>query len=126
MTFPIGLVTFPLAALALFLLLIMQLRVWKRGNSSFVLLVAIVISLVWCIGMLVQPALVWFFTGVVFEMDFLLVQTAVLLSCMPVGISVYVFTIRYRCLEDLAATSIVMSCLMSVFSITLFALLLGV
>ncbi len=82
--------------------------------------------LVTLIKLLVQPALVWFFTGVVFEMDFLLVQTAVLLSCMPVGISVYVFTIRYRCLEDLAATSIVMSCILSIISITLFAYLLGV
>jgi len=82
--------------------------------------------LVTLIKLLVQPALVWFFTGVVFEMDFLLVQTAVLLSCMPVGISVYVFTIRYRCLEDLAATSIVISCILSIISITLFAYLLGV
>ena len=83
-------------------------------------------TLVTGIKLFIQPAVVWFFTGVVFEMDTLLVQTAVLLSCMPVGISAYVFTIRYRCLEDLVATSIVLSCVISVFSITLFAFLLGV
>lgn len=75
--------------------------------------------------LLVLPAAVWFFTGVVFEVDRLWMQTAVLLSCMPVGISVYVFSIRYRCDENLAATGIVVSCILSVLSISLYAFLLG-
>jgi len=52
-------------------------------------------------------------------------QTAVLLSCMPVGISVYVFSVRYRCCENQAATAIVMSCVLSVFIISFYAHLLG-
>lgn len=76
--------------------------------------------------LLVLPGLVWFFTVFVFEIDYLWAQTAVLLSCMPVGISVYVFSIRYRCCEDLAATSIVLSCILSVFSISFYSFLLGV
>lgn len=76
--------------------------------------------------LLVLPALVWFFTVLVFAIDPLWAQTAVLLSCMPVGISVYVFSIRYHCCEDLAATSIVLSCILSVFSISFFAFLLDV
>jgi len=76
--------------------------------------------------LLVLPAVVWFMTSVVFQVETLWMQTAVLLSCMPVGISVYVFSIRYRCFENLAATAIVLSCMLSVFSISLYAWLLGV
>ena len=75
--------------------------------------------------LLVLPGLVWFFTTLVFAIDPLWAQTAVLLSCMPVGISVYVFSIRYRCCEDLAATSIALSCILSVISISIYANLIG-
>jgi malonate transporter len=78
------------------------------------------------IKLLVLPALVWLLTGYVFSMDRLWMQTAVLLACMPVGISVYVYSIRYRCCENLAATAIVLSCVLSVLSISLFSLLLGI
>ena len=83
---------------------------------------ALVIS---AMKLFVLPGLVWFFTVVVFEIDLLWAQTAVLLSCMPVGISVYVFSIRYQCCENLAATSIVLTCLLSVFSISFYTFLLG-
>ena len=75
--------------------------------------------------LMVLPALVWTLTEYVFEMDRLWTQTAVLLSCMPVGISVYVFSIRYRCCENLVASAIVLSCVLSVFSISFYAFLLG-
>lgn len=76
--------------------------------------------------LLVLPALIWLLTVFVFEIDYLWAQTAVLLSCMPVGISVYVFSIRYRCCENLVATSIVLSCILSVFSISFYAFILGI
>lgn len=78
------------------------------------------------IKLLVLPALVWALTGLLFDLDPLWVHTAVLLACMPVGISVYVFSIRYRCCENLAATAIVLSCIGAVFSISFYALLLGI
>jgi len=43
-----------------------------------------------------------------------------------VGISVYVFSIRYRCAEDLVATAIVLSCMLSVVSISFYAWMMGV
>ena len=78
------------------------------------------------IKLVVLPAIVWFLTFVVFDMDIVWSQTAVLLSCMPVGISVYVFSIRYHTCENLAASAIVISCLLSIFSISFYAYLLGV
>lgn len=84
---------------------------------------ALVIS---AMKLFVLPGLVWFFTVVVFEIDLLWAQTAVLLSCMPVGISVYVFSIRYQCCENLTATSIGLTCLLSVFSISFYTFLLGI
>jgi hypothetical protein len=78
------------------------------------------------IKLLVLPAIVWFLTFVVFDMEIIWSQTAVLLSCMPVGISVYVFSMRYQTCENLVASAIVLSCGLSVFSISFYAYLLGV
>lgn len=74
--------------------------------------------------LLVLPLCVWLMMTQVFNIDPLWMQTAVLLSCMPVGISVYVFSKRYECGETAAATAIVMSSLGAVLSITLATLLL--
>ena len=74
--------------------------------------------------LLVLPGLVWFLAFFVFDLDVLWARTAVLLACMPVGITVYVFSIRYKSCENLVATAIVMSCMLSVLSISLFAVLL--
>jgi malonate transporter len=76
--------------------------------------------------LLVLPAIVWYLTFIVFDMDIVWAQTAVLLSCMPVGISVYVFSIRYQTCENLVASAIVLSCGLSVFSISFYSFLLGV
>lgn len=76
--------------------------------------------------LLALPALVWCLALFVFDMDSLWAQTAVLLACMPVGISVYVFSIRYKTCENLAATTIVLSCVLSVLSISFYAWLLGI
>lgn len=53
-----------------------------------------------------------------FDFDPLWRKTAVLLSAMPVGISVYVFSRRYTALESAAATAIVLSSLAAVASIS--------
>lgn len=79
-----------------------------------------------CIKLLVLPALVWALAFFVFDIDTLWAQTAVLLSCMPVGISVYVFSMRYQTCENLAATAIVLSCALCLFSISFYAYILGV
>ena len=94
-------------------------RYQVRGEVPMALLIT-------AIKLLLLPGLVWLLTGFVFEMDYLWVQTAVLLACMPVGISVYVFSIRYHTMENLAATAIVLSCALSVLSISFYAFLLGV
>jgi malonate transporter len=46
-------------------------------------------------------------------------DTAVLISAMPVGISVYVFSRRYQSCENAAASAIVLSSLLGLFSIPL-------
>lgn len=76
--------------------------------------------------LMVLPGLVWLLTVFVLDLEILWAQTAVLLSCMPVGITVYVFSMRYRSCENLVATAIVLSCMLSVFSISFYAFLLGV
>jgi len=59
------------------------------------------------------------------DLDPLWQNTAVLLSAMPVGISVYVFSKRYSSLETAAATAIVIASLAGVLSISLIAWLLN-
>ncbi len=54
MPFELGLITFSLATLSLGILLIAQLRNWNSGKSSFVLVIATVISMLWSLGMLAQ------------------------------------------------------------------------
>lgn len=78
------------------------------------------------VKLLVLPGLVWVLAFQVFDLDVLWARTAVLLACMPVGITVYVFSIRYRSCENLVATAIVLSCMLSVFSISFYAFLLGI
>jgi hypothetical protein len=67
--------------------------------------------------LLVFPLLMWWAMGW-FDFDPLWYKTAVLLSAMPVGISVYVFSRRYVSLESTAATAIVLSSLGAALSIS--------
>jgi len=60
----------------------------------------------------VLPLLMWLAMAP-FDFPLLWQQTAVLLSAMPVGINVYVFSRRYQCLETAAATSIVLTSLLA-------------
>lgn len=49
MSFDVGIASFALATLSLILLLLAQLRLWSTGTSSFVLLVATIVTLIWCL-----------------------------------------------------------------------------
>lgn len=76
--------------------------------------------------LLVLPALMWLMMTQVFSVQQDWMQTAVVMSCMPAGISVYVFSRRYQSCEAAAAAAIVISSLAAIASITLFTWLLGV
>ncbi len=69
--------------------------------------------------LLVLPALVWFFSFHVFDINPLWAATAVIMAATPVGISPYIFCIKYRALESQIASSIVISAIFSIFTITL-------
>ena len=71
--------------------------------------------------LLILPAVVWLFMFRLFDVAPLWGATAVLLSAMPVGISVYVFARRYTCCETQAAAAIVLSSVLGVFSISFYA-----
>ena len=78
------------------------------------------------IKLLVLPALMWFVMFRLLTVDPLWGATAVVLSSMPVGVSEYVFSKRYVCGEAQAAAAIVISSILGVFSISLFAYFLPV
>lgn len=54
MSFDLGMATYSIAALFLFALLMAQVRVWNRGNSSLVLICATVVSFVWALVLAFQ------------------------------------------------------------------------
>jgi len=74
--------------------------------------------------LLVLPALMWVMMTRLFPVDPLWARTAVLLSAMPVGISVYVFSKRYQSCETAAAAAIVLSSLGGILSISVLTALL--
>lgn len=76
--------------------------------------------------LVVMPALMWLMMGVVFDVREDWLQTAVILACMPAGISVYVFSRRYQCGETAAAAAVVLSSLAASLSIGCFSWLLGI
>jgi malonate transporter len=81
-------------------------------------------TLIVLLKLLVMPWLTWMLLRWL-EVDLLWARTAVMLSAMPVGISVYVFSRRYQSCETAVATSIVLASLGAVLSITLFVWLMG-
>ena len=76
--------------------------------------------------LLVMPGLMLIMMRFVFAIREDWLQTAVVLACMPTGISVYVFSRRYQCGETAAAGAIVLSSLTAAIAISLFSWLLGV
>jgi predicted permease len=74
-------------------------------------------SVVVVLKLLIFPLLMWWVMGW-FDFEPLWYHTAVLLSAMPVGISVYVFSRRYESLESASATAIVLTSLGAIASIS--------
>jgi malonate transporter and related proteins len=75
------------------------------------------------IKLLVLPLAMWLVMTGVFAIQGEWMQTAVLLCCMPVGISVYVFSRRYESGETAVATSIVVSALLTPLTLSLMTML---
>lgn len=73
--------------------------------------------------LLVLPLAMWLAMTRVFDIHGEWMQAAVLLCCMPVGISVYVFSRRYASGETAVATAIVVSALLTPFTLSLMTLL---
>jgi malonate transporter and related proteins len=76
--------------------------------------------------LVVMPALMWVVMEFVFNVREDWMRTAVILACMPAGISVYVFSRRYQSGETAAAAAIVLSSLAASISISCFSWLLGI
>jgi malonate transporter and related proteins len=76
--------------------------------------------------LVVMPGLMWLMMGFVFDVREDWMRTAVILACMPAGISVYVFSRRYQSGETAAAAAIVLSSLAASISIGCFSWLLGI
>ncbi|MDT8397489.1 MAG: AEC family transporter [Pseudomonadales bacterium] len=77
-----------------------------------------------CLKLVILPLLMWFLMFRIFNIDSLWATTAVLLSSMPVGISVYVFSKRYRSCETQVAAALVFSSLLAVPVVSVIAYLL--
>jgi predicted permease len=74
----------------------------------------------------VFPAGVWLVLRFVLELDPLWLSVAVVLAALPVGINTYLFAERYSTAVPLAAASTVVSTAVSMITISLVLLLLGV
>jgi malonate transporter len=75
--------------------------------------------------LLLMPWLTWWVLFHWLAVEPLWAQTAVMLSAMPVGISVYVFARRYQSCETAVATSIVLASVGGVASLSLWVWWLG-
>jgi malonate transporter len=71
------------------------------------------------VKLLVLPLAMWQMMTRVFDIHGEWMQAAVLLCCMPVGISVYVFSRRYESGETAVATAIVITSLATPFTLSL-------
>ena len=57
MSFDLGTVTYSLASLFLFALVLAQLKIWSTGTSSFILLFATLVTCMWCAILAIQPSI---------------------------------------------------------------------
>jgi len=74
--------------------------------------------------LIVLPLMMWQMMTRVFDIHGTWMQTAVLLCCMPVGISVYVFSRRYESGEAAVATAIVVSSVLTPLTLSLMTTLI--
>jgi malonate transporter and related proteins len=85
-----------------------------------------IVAALWIVAikLLVLPLAMWVVMTRWFAIDPEWMQAAVLLTCMPVGISVYVFSRRYESCETAVAAAIVISALATPFTLSLMTLLI--
>ncbi len=106
MTFDLGMATHSLAAFFLFALILAQLRIWRAGNSSLVLLGATIISFAWSVMLVFQDSIQveYFFLIPLIETIKNLAWFAVLLSILGVR---KLFIPRLRGSESLRSLTLV-------------------
>lgn len=75
--------------------------------------------------LIVHPAIAWLIMVPVLGVDPHIARYGVLLAAMPAGINVYIFATFYNRAMDVAANTILLSTVLSVFTITGWLLLLG-
>jgi len=75
--------------------------------------------------LIVHPAIALFISYGIFELDWYLVRVAVLTAAMPSGLNVYIFATFYKRSTDIAANTILQSTVLSVFTISVWLLILG-
>lgn len=75
--------------------------------------------------LIVHPAIAWLIMVPVLGVDPHLARYGVLLAAMPAGINVYIFATFYNRAIDVAANTILLSTVLSLFTITGWLLLLG-
>lgn len=68
--------------------------------------------------LMVHPLIVWLLLVPVFRLDHDIARAAVVLSAMPAGINTYVFATMYRRAEDIAASTILLTTSLSIFSVS--------
>ncbi|GGA56750.1 AEC family transporter [Pelagibacterium lentulum] len=75
--------------------------------------------------LVVHPAIAWVIMVPVLRVDPEIARYGVLLAAMPAGINVYIFSTFYNRSVDIAANTILISTVMSVFTISMWLLVLG-
>ena len=71
------------------------------------------------IKLLVFPFAIWFSAAKIWHIDGLWLYTAVMLAATPVGVSTQVMARRYHCSESLVASTIIISTVLSLFTLPL-------
>ena len=75
--------------------------------------------------LIVHPAIAWVLMVPILGVDPHIARYGVLLAAMPAGINVYIFATYYNRAVDVAANTILLSTILSLFTITVWLLLLG-
>lgn len=84
------------------------------------------VAMVLVLRLFVHPAVALFLSSVVFDLPTPFVQAAVITAAMAPGINVYVFANIYDRAKGMAASSVLLGTVASIFSITLWLIILGV
>lgn len=95
------------------------LNEYKLANNWQQALVMSIFKLV------LHPFLVWAIMVPILNVDISIARYVIVMSAMPSGINIYIFATQYKRSEDLAANTILITTVLSVFTITGWLLFLG-